>query len=396
MKQSSDVIIVGGGVTGPLTAVHLKLLGVDRVTLLERHFLGSGQSHRAAGIVRGLVRDEAVSRALVESIDFIETFEDRFGDAIPFHRSGYLLLSEFEQSEVIDETIATAAQAGCEARRIEAYESRQLQTGLRLDDQTLTVYEPGAIHLDPMPAVQAMARVARRLGVSIVEGCETRGILLQGDKLVGVESSTGRFDAPQVLVATSAWGAAQLSQIGVDVPVYPHRAEMAFFQTPSQGRFQLQRIVSDIRSMLYLRPEGGSQMFVGWREGDHVHGIDDLTAADPDDYKQTAHYESLAEMQRRLEMTLPAMADGFVHRTYACIYDYTPDGMPILDRAASVNGLYFALGFSGGGFSLSPWVGRSMAQFIVDQRAPAQLERFDLNRFAENRMFHWANVDSKR
>jgi sarcosine oxidase subunit beta len=88
------------------------------------------------------------------------------------------------------------------------------------------------------------------------------------------------------------------------------------------------------------------------------------------------------------------MSDGFVHRTYACVYDVTPDEMPILDRAVSVGGLYFALGFSGGGFSLSPWVGRAMAEFIFEQKTPPQIERFDLNRFAEGRTFNWSNVDT--
>ena len=134
-------------------------------------------------------------------------------------------------------------------------------------------------------------------------------------------------------------------------------------------------------------------MFVGWREGDRIHTTEDLVTEDPDNYQQTAHFATVTDMHRRLAMTLPPMADGFVHRTYACVYDYTPDGMPILERSASVEGLYFAVGFSGGGFSLSPWVGRGMAEFIVQDQRPQQIERFDLARFAEGRTFNWSNVD---
>jgi len=72
----------------------------------------------------------------------------------------------------------------------------------------------------------------------------------------------------------------------------------------------------------------------------------------------------------------------------------TPDEMPILDRADSVRGLYYAMGFSGGGFSLSPWVGRAMAEFIVQQQTPSQIQRFDLRRFAEGRPFDWSNVET--
>ena len=41
-QNSADVIIIGGGVTGLSVALHLKQLGVERVTLLDRHFLGAG------------------------------------------------------------------------------------------------------------------------------------------------------------------------------------------------------------------------------------------------------------------------------------------------------------------------------------------------------------------
>ena len=35
-----DVLIIGGGATGLLTAIHLKEPGADEVVLLERHHLG--------------------------------------------------------------------------------------------------------------------------------------------------------------------------------------------------------------------------------------------------------------------------------------------------------------------------------------------------------------------
>ncbi|MEO2034715.1 MAG: FAD-dependent oxidoreductase [Planctomycetaceae bacterium] len=44
----------------------------DKAVVLERHHVGSGQSHRAAGVVRGLVRDTSVSQVLVETMHFFE------------------------------------------------------------------------------------------------------------------------------------------------------------------------------------------------------------------------------------------------------------------------------------------------------------------------------------
>ncbi len=60
----------------------------------------------------------------------------------------------------------------------------------------------------------------------------------------------------------------------------------------------LARIVTDTRSMLYLRPVGSRKMFVGWPECDRLHGVQDMVAEDPDDYNQNAYFESLVDMLR--------------------------------------------------------------------------------------------------
>lgn len=391
-EQNADVIVIGGGVIGLSAALQLKRLGVARVLVLERHHVGAGQSGRAAGIMRALVAHPAVSSMLQESIRFFRTFTKRYGPPIDVRSAGYLLIGDASQAGRIKHALATSANAGCRADLVSREEAAGLQPGLGVDDDCVCAFEPDAVWTDPMPAVQALAGAARALGVRIVEGCEIRDVLHGSGAVQGVESALGPYYSPQLLIATSVWGAAQLSRLGVTVPVYPHRVEMAFFQPASDEPRRLLRIVSDSRSQLYLRPEGSSQMFVGWREGDRVHGVKDFETADPDNYRQTAHYSSLSGMHRRLAITLPFMDHGFVHRTYACVYDYTPDGMPILDRAGNLSGLYFALGFSGGGFSLSPWVGRVMAEAIVTGSVPPEMALLGCSRFLENRPIEWSNA----
>ena len=391
-EPASDFVIVGGGVTGLSVALHLKELGVPRVRLLERHHVGSGQSGHAAGIVRALVGHTSVASMLMHSLRFFTGFNEHYGEELVLHRAGYLLLSESDQSDNLDQVIQKAGEAGCQVHRVSAAEAAELQPGLRRDSGDIYAFEPAGIHIDPMLAVQTFARVARRLGVEVGEGCEVYSILKTGSKIHGVETPQGRMEAGNVLVATAAWGSAQLAKLGIELPVYPHRAEMAFFALWPESPWHLIRILSDARTMLYLRPEGVHQMFVGWREGDAILSIQDFVPADPDNYWQSANYGKLDQMRRRLAALLPFMSDGFVHRTYACVYDYTPDGMPVLDRAESLKGLYFSLGYSGGGFSLSPWVGSSMAQFMVEGHKSPEMDLLRLNRFKEGKLLRWGNV----
>ncbi len=391
----ADVIVVGGGIAGLSIALQLRLRGVARVTVLERHYVGAGQSGRAAGIVRALVNHPRVAAMLLASLKFLEEFNARFDESIVVNRVGYLLVDRAERASVLRQVIQNAASAGCAAEVISADAARGLQPGLGVGADVVCAFEAAAVHVDPMAVTQAVARVARRLGVEIVEGIEVKSLLVAQGRVQGVATAEGPRPAGRVVIATAAWGAAQLQQTGVVVPVYPHRVEMAFFAVAPRSSARLERIVSDARTLLYLRPEGRDQMFVGWREGDRIAGPGDFARVDPDDYRQTSHYSSLADMRRRLIETLPFMAEGFVHRTYACVYDYTPDGMPILDAAEGVSGLYFALGYSGGGFSLAPWVGTAVARFIVEGTKSSEMALLNLGRFAEGKLLGWSNKGSR-
>ena len=390
--MAADVIIIGAGVSGLSIALHLKALGVPNVTVLERHHVGAGQSGRAAGIIRALVNNTAVASILMESLAFFQAFNERFGEHIPVKQPGYLLIDDARNEETMNQAIRSASAAGCVAKRITSAESAELQPGLRWHSDDIYAFEPAAIHLDAMLTTQALAMVARRMGVKIEQGCEVGNIVSGASRVQGVETSGGRLPADKVVITTSVLGAAQLREAGVEAPVFPHRAEMAFFSVFPDSPQRLIRILSDARTLLYLRPEGRDQMFVGWREGDLVSSTGNFAAVDPENYRQTSHYASLADMQRSLIRTLPFMADGFVHRTYACVYDYTPDGMPILDEAETLPGLYFALGFSGGGFSLSPWVGSAMARFLADGVKPPEMRLFRLERFREGQLLSWSNT----
>ena len=118
----------------------------------------------------GLAKTTAV-KALAESIEGFATFQQRFGVPVVFHRHGYLLLAEPNQAEAVNRAAAAATNARCASRRITGAEARELQPGLRTDDDgTIFLWEAGAVHVDPMPTLQAVRQTADQRGVDLVEG----------------------------------------------------------------------------------------------------------------------------------------------------------------------------------------------------------------------------------
>ena len=92
----------------------------------------------------------------------------------------------------------------------------------------------------------------------------------------------------------------------------------------------------------------------------------------------------IAGLWRRARVRFPDFAAAACRGGYSALYDMTPDANPIIDSCRNVSGLYWAAGFSGHGFKLSPVVGRLVAQLVLDgSSAEHPLERFRSSRFEE-------------
>lgn len=394
MVATADVIIVGGGVTGLSTALHLRERGVRDVVVLERHAIGAGQSSRAAGVVRGTVQHATVSQTQLEGQEFFASFSDRYGIPLDVHQVGYLLIAGPDDRTYVEQTKYVASQAGCHVVEMDESQALNLQPGLPVATDAIYLHEPGGIYVDAMPATHAIMLAAQQAGVRVIDDCPVRSLRIEQGKIQAVETESGSLVAPVVFLATSVWAQPLLARLGLDLPVHPHIAEMAFFHPPPGSKFGLNCVLFDSRVGLYMRPEERRLLFVGRREADFYTSSG--AAVDPDCYRQTATHGAIKEMHQRLAATFPPMRNGFVHRTYACTYDVTPDEMPILDRLPGTEGLYFALGFSGGGFSTSPWIGNRMAAWMESGVAPAELELFAADRFDTGKFIHWANAPSAK
>jgi sarcosine oxidase subunit beta len=81
----------------------------------------------------------------------------------------------------------------------------------------------------------------------------------------------------------------------------------------------------------------------------------------------------------RIARRYPPAAHATVERSWAGLYDMTPDAHPIVGRVA--DGVYAACGFSGHGFMQSPAVGRALAEEIVNGASSFDLRPYALERF---------------
>ncbi|MGD9226431.1 MAG: FAD-dependent oxidoreductase, partial [Desulfobacterales bacterium] len=90
MKDSAQVVIIGGGIIGCSTAYHLAKMGWKDVVLIEKGELTSGSTWHAAGLVGQLRSDRNLTRMLQYSVSLYEQLEEETGLTTGWKKSGCL------------------------------------------------------------------------------------------------------------------------------------------------------------------------------------------------------------------------------------------------------------------------------------------------------------------
>jgi sarcosine oxidase subunit beta len=380
---TADVVVIGGGVIGASTAFHLASLGVRRVTLVERRQLAAGASGKSGSLVRMHYTNEAEARLAHESLKVFHRFGEVVGGDCGFERAGFLQLVPQGYEPALARNVARQQAIGIDTRLIAPDAARDIVRGLRIDDLGGVAWEPNSGFADPIATTFAFAAAARRRGVTIQTRCEAVGILRDGDRVSGVDTTAGRIDTPAVVLAPGAWGGRLLEALGLDFGLVPHRVQVTVFRWPAGWR-QRHPVIIDAGNRSWIRPEGAASTLIGVELG--------VGHADPDKFDEGVDADYVALCRERLGARLPAFTEATMRGGWAGMISMSPDGRPIIDQIASVPGLWVMLGDSGTSFKTSPAIGQCLAEWIVQGRPRlADLAPFRSTRFAEGRP--WVDED---
>ena len=373
MTQTAEVVIVGAGIMGVSTAYHLARLGAGRVIVLERDTVCSGSTALASGGIRHQYANRLGIELTTHSIVTYERFEAEFGVDPNFRQHGYLILIATEDElAVARRSVALQRELGVNVELLDAAATRELCPYLNTDDLLGATYTPRDGYADPYLCATGIAARARELGVVIHQQHEVTAFLRDGDRVRGVVTQHGAFEAGAIVIATGAWSGVVGTLAGVDIPVRPHRRHK-FMTAP----FPADRIpaatpfVIDPHQNFSLRREGPG-LLLG-------HGRRD----EPDGFGTEIDRSLEPRVVERAIHRAPALAEAKLMRSYAGLYEMTPDQTGIVSAVPGVAGLYVIAGFSGHGFMHGPIAGQLMAETLVHGRAVTMdASPLDLARFA--------------
>jgi len=369
--RTADVVIIGAGAIGCSIAYHLGRRGAKKVVVLEQEFVGSGTTSKAAGGIRVQFPTDIEIAFSMESLEFFKRFPEEMGVNPHLRQVGYLFLLGSEGDvEQYQRQIALQHQYGLDVRWLTPDDAKAIVPQLHVDDLQAAVYSPQDGYADPHTVVQGFATKARERGVKILEQTEVTGIRLEGDRVVGVDTTSGPIDTRLVVNATGPWATRVAEMVGTKVPVYPRRRHI-FVTEPFSDFVNPSPLVIDRTSGFYCRTEGRS-ILMSPGDAQKVQG-----------YRVTIDWSMAEETARKAVQRVPVLERAGIMSGWAGLRPLTPDEHAIIDYLPGIEGLLCAVGFCGHGFQHSPAAGKVVAEMILDGQAALDISALRLARFQE-------------
>jgi sarcosine oxidase subunit beta len=377
MSNTTEVIIIGGGIHGASLAFHLAQRGVP-CTVLEKRFVAAGATGRSSGLVRMHYDTQASSRLAWASFEYFRNWAVLVGGSCGFTRTGFIQIVARQHAEALRANVAMQQGLGIPTLVVSADDVRRLAPSFATDDFEIAAYEPESGYAAPSDTAMSLIGAARQHGAKLVQDCEVTGLEISGGKIRGVQTTQGGFAAPVVVNAAGPW-AGKLNQLaGLDLPYDTWRHDTMFVKRPAEIGPSHPTVI-DFPRELYFRPEGGDLTLVGLEDGNPL-------GESPDSDTNHARAGFVERAIERICERVPAMEKGALHSAHGGYDGITPDQHPMLGPAGP-DGFYLDCGFSGTGFKTAPAVGLCMAELILDGAAKTvDISSFTPLRFEEGKL----------
>jgi glycine/D-amino acid oxidase-like deaminating enzyme len=351
------VVVIGGGAMGTSALYYLAKAGCKDAVLLERETLGSGSTSKAAGGIRAQFSDELNIRIGLECIRRYERFAEEPGGEVDFKQWGYLfLLAREEDVASFKASVALQQILGVPSRVLNPAEAATIVPGLNVDGVLAATFCPIDGYATPEGAVQSYASAAAELGASIVQGCSATSIVVDRERVIGVETSLGRIACNRVVLTAGVWSRELAATAGLELPVHPEKRHV-FFTSPGDTLPHELPLTIDFASGFYFHREGRGLVFGG-------------------------RATTLEELAPDATSRLPALEELEVRGGWWGYYEMSPDHNALVGMTVEPEGLVYATGFSGHGFQQAPVVGEHIALASLGLPTPFDLTPFSVERFA--------------
>ena len=371
-KPSYDAIIIGGGGHGLATAYYLaKLHGLRNIAVIERGWLGGGNTGRNTTIVRSNYLWDESARLYEHALKLWESLSQELNYNVMFSQRGVLNLAHnpHDLREIgrrmsanrlngVDSEFLTAAQVK------EMVPIMDLRSRGRYPVLGATLQRRGGTARHDAVA-WGYARAADALGVDIIQECPVSGFAIEGGKVTGIHTAKGFIASKKIGIVTAGHSSVMANLAGFRLPIrsVPLQALVSEPVKPI-----LDTVVMSGAVHAYVSQSDKGELVIG-------AGVDKFIG-----YGQRGSLDVTEETIAAVCELFPLFRRMRMLRQWGGIVDTCPDASPIISKTP-VEGLYINCGWGTGGFKATPGSGWVFAHTMAhdqphDLNAAFTLERY--------------------
>ncbi len=371
-RERYDVVIVGGGGHGLATAYYLaKLHGIRSVAVIERGWLGGGNTGRNTTIVRSNYLWDQSAALYEQALKLWEGLSQDLNYNVMFSQRGVLNLAHNQHD--LRETwrrINANRLNGIDSEFLTAQQVKEmvpvidLRAGGRYPVLGASLQRRGGTARHDAVA-WGYARAASDLGVDIIQECPVNGFRIENGKVTGVETGKGFIAAGKVGIVTAGHSSVMANMAGFRLPVQSVPLQ-ALVSEPVKP--VIDTVVMSGAVHAYISQSDKGELVIG-AGVDHYIGYGQRGSL-PVTEETIAAVCELFPLFRRMRML----------RQWGGIVDTCPDASPILSKTP-VQHLYINCGWGTGGFKATPGSGWAFAHTIAKDEPHELNAAFSLDRF---------------
>jgi sarcosine oxidase, subunit beta len=372
LKDSYDVVIVGGGSHGLATAYYLRQRGITNVAVLEKRYIGSGAAGRNTTILRSNYKTPEGARFYDASVKLYEGLSRELDFNLLFSQCGHLTLAHSDRAMFVMANRAEVNRLeGIDSRLIAPAELKRLAPAMRVESGDAVYPIMGALYHPPGGIIRhdavvwGLARGADAGGAELHQNTEVLGMDRSNGRVTAVRTNRGTVRAGVVLNCTAGWSTLISEMAGVPMPITTHILQ-ACVTEPLKPLLDVVIVSSQMH--VYISQTDRGEFLMGAE-------IEPWTT-----YRMQGTLNFLQEVCRHTLELFPQLERARILRSWAGLCDLSPDYSPILGRT-EVDNFHVSAGWGTYGFKAAPIVGKTLAELVDTGRTPGLIAPFALERF---------------
>ena len=366
------IIVIGAGIIGLSISYYLSKHSYD-VAVLEKNKAGMEASYAAAGMLAAQSEFDFYEEFMdfcIKSRDMYERYcieiEKASGINVEFQKSGMLrpALTE-EQESHLKKNYSWQKKKGFDIELLEGKELREFEPCIS-ENIICALHSRNDGQVNNRKLMEALITANKKNNVKIIENTEAKCYLTGNDKITGVKTDNGAFNADIVINAAGSWSSLISGGIIMNFDVKPILGQMISLQS---DRPILSKVIfgSILGKGGYIVPRKNNEIILG-------------STMEDAGFEKKITEQGISSILRECCEIVPELKKLKVKEKWSGFRPFAPDKLPIIGKTSTEN-LILATAHGRNGILLAPITAKAVTELVVNDKIIPEIRDFGVDRF---------------